>query len=116
MPELSGRLENITFLPVVQRYFRHIIERETPQVHLSVLRIADLYSIDQHSRMVGTQGSDIHGLQSADSAVILDLYTGEKAHCVSNRKGIQPLKFLSAKGLRGYSLPVSKAGSISQYH
>ena len=66
--------------------------------------------------MVGPQGSDIHGLQSTDSAVILDLDTGKKAHCISDRKGVQPLKFLSAKGLRGYSLPVSEAGSISQYH
>ena len=52
-PEILGRLENVTLLSVIERYFLHVVQREAPQIDLPVLGVAQLDSVVEDRHVVG---------------------------------------------------------------
>ena len=51
--EILGRLENVTLLSVIERYFLHVVQREAPQIDLPVLGVAQLDSVVEDRHVVG---------------------------------------------------------------
>ena len=77
--KIACRLEYLRLLSVVQRYLLNIVKRETTEVHKSVLCIAQLYAIVENAHVVGAHTSNVDGLQSSHTAIILYLHTAEIA-------------------------------------
>ena len=72
--ELPCRLEDIGFLAVEELYLLHVVERETPQVHLPVLGVAELDTVVIDCGMLASHGADINGLDAPHSAVVFELH------------------------------------------
>ena len=89
--ELTGRLEYLTLLPVVERNLLDVLEREFPQVHLAVLSIAQLDTVVIYPHVVGTHAADVDGLQTAHSTVILNLNTRKVTYGIGHRKTVESL-------------------------
>ena len=106
--ELRSRLEDGTLLSVVERYLIHIVHRELSQVHLSVLRIAQLDPIVEDAHMVAAHRTDVHRLDAPHSAIVLQLQAGKIAQGVGNVMRIQAFQFLPFHGVRGNHLAVSQ--------
>ena len=114
--ELAGRLEYLTLLPVVERNLLDILEREFSQIHLAVLGIAQLDAVVIYTHVVGTHAADVDGLQTAHTAVILNLYTRKVAYGIGHRKAVEGLQLLAGEFLRGYHLavPVGRDHHLAQ--
>ena len=79
---LFRRLQTSGFLSVIQGHQADSVHRETPQVHLHVLRIVHLDTVQEHADMLASQTADIHRLQSPYPSIILHLDTGKPAEDV----------------------------------
>ena len=102
--EVLGRLEDIAFLTVIDRDGLHIVHRETPEIDLPVLRIAQLHTVVEDAHVLRTHTADIDRFQSAHAAVVLDLNTRKIANRIGYRNHIQAFKLLPCKYLRGNGL------------
>ena len=98
--EVFCRLENLTLLSVVERYGLHVVEREHAEVHLSVLRVRQLYAVVEHSHVVGAHASYVDGLDAAHSAVVFQLHAGKEPERVGHTQAVEPLQFFALKLLR----------------
>ena len=68
--ELTGGLKDIGFLTVKELDLLHVIQGETPQVHLSVLSIAKLNTIIINRGMLASHRPYIDRLDTSHSAVV----------------------------------------------
>ena len=104
--EILGRLENVAFLTVVERYFLHVVQREASQIDLSVLGVAQLDAVVEHGHVVGAHRADVDGFQTAHAAVVFELHAREIADGVGHRKTVQPLQVDVFEDLRRDDLAV----------
>ena len=104
-PEILGGLKDGALLAVVQGHCLHIVQREPAQVHRAVLRIAQLDAVIEHAHMVGAHAADIDGLQSAHTAIVLDLHAGEVADGIGHAVRAQPLQLRPGELLHRDDLP-----------
>ena len=72
-----GRLQSEGFLGIVQRHGFQIIHGKPAQIHLHVLGIVYLDSIQENAYVLAAQAADVDGLEPACPAVVLDLDAGE---------------------------------------
>ena len=91
--ELACRLHDVGFLTVVELDFLHVVQRETSQVHLSVLGITQLYAVVIDGSMLTAHRAHVDGLDTTYAAVVFELYAGEIAQRVRYGEGIQSLQF-----------------------
>ena len=85
--EIAGSLEDGTLLTVVEGHLFDIVERELPQVYLTILGIAQHDTVIAHCQMVGTHGAHIDRLHTAHAAIVFELHTREIAHGIGHRQG-----------------------------
>ena len=110
-------LENLALLSVINRYFAYVVEREAPQVDLTILGIAKLNAVVEHAQVIGTHRADVDGLDAAHAAIVLDLHAGKVADGVGHAVTVESLKLLAVKGLCRNDLAVvllGKHGDIAQ--
>ena len=69
-----GGLQKVRLLTVIELQCLHVVKRETAQVNLPVLGIAQLDSVIENACVVCAERTDVHGFQSTDSAIILYLH------------------------------------------
>ena len=102
--EVAGGLEDSTFLSVVERHLLDVVERELPQVDLSVLRIAQHDAVVADGQVVGAHGAHVDRLDAAHAAVVLQLDAREIAQGVGYGLRRQPFELLAVQLLRGDDL------------
>ena len=107
--ELRCRLEDGTLLSVVKRYLVNIVHRELPQVHLTVLRVPQLYAVVEDAEVIATHRTDVHRLDTAHSTVVLQLKTSEIAQCICDVMSVQALQLLALHRVRRNHLAECKA-------
>ena len=71
--EIGGWLKNGTFLSVIKCDFFNVVQRELPEVYLSVLCVAQFDTVVEHAQMMGAHASDVHRFESAHATVIFQL-------------------------------------------
>ena len=64
---------------MIQADALHVVQGELAQVYLSVLSIAQLHSVVEHTHVVGAHAAHVYCLQTAYAAVVLQLHTREIA-------------------------------------
>ena len=104
--EILGRLENIALLTVVERDLLHVVQREAPQIDLSVLGVAQLDAVVEHGHVVSAHRADVDGLQAAHAAIVLELHAREIADGIGHREAVQPLQVDILEDLRRDDLAV----------
>ena len=102
--EVLCRLEHGALLPVVERHGLHVVEREAPQIDRSVLGVPQLDAVVEDPDMVRAHAPDIDRLQSPDSAVVLDLDSGEVAQGVGHVVRRELVELLARELLYGDDL------------
>ena len=110
MTEVAGRLEDRTLLPVVERHLLHIVERELPEVYLSVLRIPQCHPVVGDTQVMGTHRTDVHRLDAAHTPIVLQLDAREIAQRVGHGMGVQLLQLLPFQLLTGHHLTHGRTG------
>ena len=96
-----GALENVASLSVVEGNRLDVVEREFAQIHLPVLRIADLDAVIENAHVVGAHRADIHRLESTHTAIVLELDASEVAHGIGHRMAVKALQLLAREFLGG---------------
>ena len=102
--KVGGRLEDGTLLAVVERDLLHVVERELPQVYLSVLRVAQLHAVVRDAQVVGAHRTDVHRLDTTHAAVVLQLDAREVAQGIGHRERVQPFQLLTVELLAWHHL------------
>ena len=102
--EVAGCLEDSALLTVVERHLVDVVERELPQVYLSVLGIAQFHAVVVDAEVVGAHAADVDGLDAAHAAVVFQLKAGEIAQGICHGVGVEFLELLTAHFLRGDDL------------
>ncbi len=97
--KIARRLQNLTFLPIVQRKSLHVIKRKLTEINLAVLRITQRHTIIHHTRMISTHRAYIHRLYAPYPAIILHLHAGEIAQRVGHRITVKPLQLIARERL-----------------
>ena len=98
---LRRRLQSLVAVGVVECHRLHVRERVASEVDLSVLRVGDAYAVEVHAHVLRAERPHIHGLQSAQSAVVLNLHAREILQRVGDRRGGQILQRSTGERLRG---------------
>ena len=98
--ELRCRLEYGTLLSVVERYLVNVVHGELPQVHLSVLRVAQLYAVVEYAEVVASHRAYVHCLDASHAAIVLQLQSGEIAQRVGDVMRVQALQLLALHRVR----------------
>ncbi len=93
--ELSGRLKDVTFLPVVERNLVNVLERELTQIHLPVLGVTELNTIVIDAQMVRTHRADINRLDAPYPAIVFYLHAGEETDGVCHGEAVQLLQLFA---------------------
>ena len=94
-----GALENVAALTVIERDGLDIVEREFAQIHLTILRIADLDAVVKDPHVVGAHRADVYRLEAAHTTIVLELHTGKVAHGIGHRVTVQALELLAREFL-----------------
>ena len=83
---LGSRLQSLVAVGVVERHRLHVRERVASEVNLSVLRVRNAYAVEIHAHVLRSERPHVHGLQSAQSAVVLYLHAREILQRVCHRR------------------------------
>ena len=92
-------LEDVTLLTIVERNLVDVVEREFAQIYLAILRVAQLDAIVEHAHVVAAHRADVHRLQTAHAAIVLELHTAEVAYGVGHAVTVETLEHLAAEHL-----------------
>ncbi len=92
-----------------------IVEGEAAEVDLAVLGVAELDAVVEDRRVVRAEGADVHRLEAAHSAVVLQLDSRETAQRIGHGKAAEPLQFLALKCLSRNNFPVPVPVRNSDY-
>ena len=98
--EVGRRLEDGALLSVIHAYLLYVVHRELSEVRLSVLCVAEFYSVIIHSEMLRPHRAYVDSLYPSHTAIVLHLYSAEEAQCVGNRHGVQRLQLCAFQCLR----------------
>ena len=108
--EILGRLQNLTFLAVIERDGLDVVERELAEVNLSVLGVSKFYPVVDHSCVVRSHRTDIDRLDSAHTSVVLHLHARKIAQCIGYAVAVKALKLFAVKFLRRNHLYLRSLG------
>ena len=97
----SGRLKHIVIVSDSQRERRHIVERESTDIYLSGLRIADSHSVVTYCRMCRPEVSHRYGLDTAYTTIVAHIGTGKAFHRIAHVLQSQVLQVFLAEHLYG---------------
>ena len=97
---LAGRLAVVELVGVIERHGFHGGERELAKVNGAVLRVRQADTIDVNAHMLGAERTDVDGLQSAQTAVVLNLHARKVLQGIGHRRRTQGLQVSTAQCLR----------------
>ena len=108
VPKVGGWLEDGTLLSVIERDFLHVVERELPEVYLSVLCITQCYSVVTDAKVMSTHRTDVDGLDTPYATIVLQLDAREVAQGIGHRVRVEFLQHLTVQFLTRHHLPHSR--------
>ena len=100
--EVLGRLKHAALLAVVEGNLLQIVHRVFTQINDAVLSIAQLDAVVEDAQVVAAHGTDVDGLHTTHTAVVLELHAGEIAHGVGHAVMAQRLHLLARERLTLY--------------
>ena len=106
--KLPCRLEDVRLLPVEELYLLHVIQGEAPQVHLSVLGVAELHPVVIDRRVLRAHRAYVDGLDAPHSSIVLELHAGEIAQGIRHRECVKALQFSPFERLRNDDILVKR--------
>ena len=87
--KVLGGLEDLRALTVVQRNLLDVLHGEFTQIDCTILGVTDLDTVIENTQVMGSHRTQIDGLQTTYSTIILDLHPGEITHGIRHALRVQ---------------------------